>query len=1479
MVRKSYSRMGLQFFLVFAISALPAFAVIHYEGSTDFKGPIIELPNVIQATSDPSFQTEMIQTHAPFISFKEQHGPDWFARMDRRTLRPAMIWGSGISWDPAATHPPTVDGDQAIFGTDFDETRVYLETKAREFTRLNPDLFGLEIDGRILSLEAARVAGPLSGRLWSVTFDVHMNGIPIRGAQAFFRVNHGNLIQFGIRHIGDTLASVPITPRRNRDQAKAAVVKQGGEIDPVTSSFLDEGTLVILPVAEDPRRYEGPPGQGLSYRLAWRFSFHRKGEIPTWVSFVDAVSGEIIAFYDDNKYDCQLPIRPQGRVTGGVYPRAVGDPEEVRAMPYTTVIHGGTLTTDYNGIFPQTPGTPSETGLNGAYVNLNCQVCTNPRQAFVSNNTGGDLYLGTGGLNTAGNGFSVPSERNVFYHLNVARAMASKHLANNDTNNYLDRNAPANVNIADTCNAFWNGTSSNFFQAGGGCNNTGEIADVIIHEWGHGLDQATTPAVWDGARGEGLSDTIAFLATHSPVMAPYFRVGDPNGIRNADENASSRGFLSVSNLLSKCPAGSGPNGGEVHCEGEIFAQVNWRLGVNLRSKYGAVGGWFALERLHFGHLPLADTYVPDQSGSAYDAYIAVDDDNGNLADGTPNAEAINDAFDSHEIASSPLVADSPECTPPVAPVPALSVLTDPDTQLYQVRVAWNGVAGAVQYDVLRNEDGPNEMSVLIGTVLPPFPPDPIELIDDDVFDGKTYYYRIRVFDSAGCVSVNDTNQSVTLNELLRVGFDGFRTDDSQNNFNGIVEPGETITLEVTVVNLGGAANNTFGTLTTNTSGVTILTSRADFGFLSPGATDTTEPPHFTFQVDNDPSLCGEIIIFDLTVEADEGCSYASFQVPIGIKTGSTVLLSDEFETDTGWIVDPESTDDATTGIWERGDPFPTNFVQGDDHTPAGTDCWITGNLNDPNNGGADDVDGGCTTLQSPPGWDFGSTSGIELVYWRYYVVETRLDDEFLVQISNDGGNLWQTLETVQQTTTPFTEAIFDLDEALGAPAAQVALRFTACDTGGGSLIEALLDDLKFEVPIYTCEDPAPRPRLALFSHSLDDGIALGEGNGDGIPDPNETIVIPLTLENTGMVAAESVSATLALGAAPPGIAVIDDFATYADISPAGTEVSAGPDPLHYSLKIGPDPNNCGKEIPLEVTMSYGSGTRTYVGTGSFSIQIGVVNQVTMFFDDFETPGDNGWTHVEILEQDDWQHDTPTGNNIYDAPSAYSGTRIWGNDLAMSGWNGNYRDDVHNYLESPSIDMRNSVGSTLVYQRWLSVEDAVYDQAIISVNGTPVWQNPAGSGTDHLLDTNWVEHEIDISAIADGDPAVQIRYELISDPGANFGGWNIDDVRLISNDAICNPFDCTAPAADPVGNLLRAFDTGTTVTLDWNGYTGSAFGFNIYRAELRTSLPFDAPSLRWTAHTGSSLNDAIPPGDPDLIFYNVRAINDCFEEAF
>lgn len=180
------------------------------------------------------------------------------------------------------------------------------------------------------------------------------------------------------------------------------------------------------------------------------------------------------------------------------------------------------------------------------------------------------------------------------------------------------------------------------------------------------------------------------------------------------------------------------------------------------------------------------------------------------------------------------------------------------------------------------------------------------------------------------------------------------------------------------------------------------------------------------------------------------------------------------------------------------------------------------------------------------------------------------------------------------------------------------------------------------------------------------------------------------------------------------------------------------------------------------------------GDATFAFEVGSITNV--FEQKFDGGNDAGWTHVQIATQDDWQRGTPAGKSG-DPSQAFSGSNVWGNDIGPDGFNGAYQSNVDNYLESPSIDCSNASGLQLRFARWLTVEDATYDQATVFVDGAQVWQNPVGGGSDHLVDTAWTIQTYDVSALADGDPNVRIRFALESDGGLEFGGWNIDDVSL------------------------------------------------------------------------------------------------------
>ena len=181
-------------------------------------------------------------------------------------------------------------------------------------------------------------------------------------------------------------------------------------------------------------------------------------------------------------------------------------------------------------------------------------------------------------------------------------------------------------------------------------------------------------------------------------------------------------------------------------------------------------------------------------------------------------------------------------------------------------------------------------------------------------------------------------------------------------------------------------------------------------------------------------------------------------------------------------------DQADTGTWVRVDPVGTNWdgnpVQPeDDHTDApGVACFVTGNAAPGEGAGTNDVDHGCTTLVSPT---FALT-GFEKAfvhYWRWYGEDgNSIDDDFVVEVSSNGGTSWVELERVVNEANSWQLVQVDLTELIDLTD-QVVFRFLACDENTQGLVEVGIDD--FEVQTWvsgiTAVDPADAaPERSVF---------------------------------------------------------------------------------------------------------------------------------------------------------------------------------------------------------------------------------------------------------------------------------------------------------------------------------------------------------------------------------------------------------------
>ena len=182
-------------------------------------------------------------------------------------------------------------------------------------------------------------------------------------------------------------------------------------------------------------------------------------------------------------------------------------------------------------------------------------------------------------------------------------------------------------------------------------------------------------------------------------------------------------------------------------------------------------------------------------------------------------------------------------------------------------------------------------------------------------------------------------------------------------------------------------------------------------------------------------------------------------------SGVSVTLNDECEAQGTWALSATG-DNATAGLWTNADPVGTAAQPEDDHTLAGTRCFVTGNGAVGGAVGAADIDGGTTTLTSPAFLASGPNAFIS--YWRWYSNNQGSapgEDSMPVLISNDGGTNWVQLELVTENAGAWVQKSFRISDFV-TPTANMKLRFVARDLVNGSVVEAAVDDV--QVINYDC---------------------------------------------------------------------------------------------------------------------------------------------------------------------------------------------------------------------------------------------------------------------------------------------------------------------------------------------------------------------------------------------------------------------------
>ncbi|MFH2054926.1 MAG: C25 family cysteine peptidase [bacterium] len=283
--------------------------------------------------------------------------------------------------------------------------------------------------------------------------------------------------------------------------------------------------------------------------------------------------------------------------------------------------------------------------------------------------------------------------------------------------------------------------------------------------------------------------------------------------------------------------------------------------------------------------------------------------------------------------------------------------------------------------------------------------------------------------------------------------------------------------------------------------------------------------------------------------------------------------------------------------------------------------------------------------------------------------------------------------------------------------------------------------------------------------------------------------------------------------------------------------------LHYLINDGPlttvdmneiFPNQyqvtlpgiaCGEVFKFYVSAEEESFGRMYDPNPASPHVVNAVTDVaTLFEDGFET--DLGWT----ISGGNWGRGIPLGaGGSYGDPdpaSAYSGMNVFGYNLG-----GDYENGMsERHITSPAIDCSGKSDVQLSFMRWLGVETSDYDHAYVRIsnNGTTwttIWENGG-----EVNDGAWTSQTYDISAVADNQPTVYLRFTMgTTDGGWTYCGWNIDDLAVTANICddtyMCGDADKNAivNVADAVCILQYIFGDGSAVSpmpggdCDCNGF--------------------------------------------------------------
>ncbi len=428
----------------------------------------------------------------------------------------------------------------------------------------------------------------------------------------------------------------------------------------VSGPAIDEAAAVgaarrAEPVAVDfslPRLCYYTPDLG-DARLSWRF-FGDTGErsgFDRWEFFVDAVTGELI---DQRPGLCHVDI--VGTVTGFQTPPPLPDqsnnlPDELPVYGARVWIDGGaTVYTDENGDFTLPY---AGTGPVTVTADLNGQWAT-----IINDSPGGELsesqeVTPPGPASFLFNPAATPirtAQANAMTHMTEIHDFVKSLVP--DYTGY-DFAVPTHVNAEADCTATYTlGSSELYFSRAEfvGCANSA-YSSVVFHEYGHlVVDRSPNGPGTPIEYHEGMADVLAAFYTDDPCIAPDLLGMGTGCLRDVE----------VTETVYPDPR-TNP-----YVQGSILSGAFWDMRTELIATEGPSTGLDIARDLYIGQV-FVGTHRVDPTVTV--DVLTLDDDDGDITNGTPHRQEICTAFDAHGLTCPELVYltfDYPQGRPELA---------------------------------------------------------------------------------------------------------------------------------------------------------------------------------------------------------------------------------------------------------------------------------------------------------------------------------------------------------------------------------------------------------------------------------------------------------------------------------------------------------------------------------------------------------------------------------------------------------------------------------------------------------------------------------------------------------------------------------------------------------------------------------------------------------------------------------------------